>query len=392
MAKEYKIILGQVIAGNFAPITSGSYSLYNGTNTYTATCGSDGSIDFGTVENGFYKLKVTGGSDVPKYGERYICDDTPNFTSVVILAGGSLSTDTISETTSGAGVTIDGVKLKDSEVYSDVIKEKTTGNGVSVDSVVCKDGKVTCIGLDTTINTSGSGDTNRPKAVYSDGYSAPINDSEYTEKKYVDDKVATITATPFQESPQKVRVIVNGTSIANKIYLTIATAINSFGSPAITKQCIVEIQDTGNASQYISLAHSSLVNYVHLKGIAKHINLILGIASASVTANVNFNDLIIFMGANDITTDRTYNSVNFENCDIYAYKSLTFTNCKLTNCRIFQPNGEDVTVTGTTQLTNCILTNALTASGLTGVGYVTNTTSEVNTSYTMPTDPSSGGS
>ena len=61
-----------------------------------------------------------------------------------ILAGhsqlGAHTTDTISEKTSAAGVTIDGVLLKDSEVTTDTISEKTSAAGVTVDSCLIKDG------------------------------------------------------------------------------------------------------------------------------------------------------------------------------------------------------------------------------------------------------------
>jgi hypothetical protein len=44
---------------------------------------------------------------------------------------GALNIDTILESTAAAGVTIDGVKLKDSEVYTDTIHEKTVATGVT---------------------------------------------------------------------------------------------------------------------------------------------------------------------------------------------------------------------------------------------------------------------
>lgn len=47
--------------------------------------------------------------------------------------------DTIIEKSSGTGVTIDGVKLKDSEVYTDIINEKTSATGVTIDGVLLKD-------------------------------------------------------------------------------------------------------------------------------------------------------------------------------------------------------------------------------------------------------------
>src|SRR6056300_1733179 len=50
--------------------------------------------------------------------------------------------DTISELTSAAGVTVDGVLLKDSQLSTDVINEKTSATGVTIDGVLLKDGEV----------------------------------------------------------------------------------------------------------------------------------------------------------------------------------------------------------------------------------------------------------
>lgn len=67
---------------------------------------------------------------------------TPTYKAITegAITATSLSTDTISEKTAAAGVTIDGVKLKDSEPYCDVINEKTTATGVTIDSCLIKDG------------------------------------------------------------------------------------------------------------------------------------------------------------------------------------------------------------------------------------------------------------
>jgi hypothetical protein len=51
-----------------------------------------------------------------------------------------LNVDTINEQTSANGVSIDGVKLKDSIVEVDTINESTSGSGVTIDSVLLKDG------------------------------------------------------------------------------------------------------------------------------------------------------------------------------------------------------------------------------------------------------------
>jgi hypothetical protein len=51
----------------------------------------------------------------------------------------TLRTDTITERTPAAGVTIDGVLLKDSEVTTDVIHEKTPATGVTIDGLLIMD-------------------------------------------------------------------------------------------------------------------------------------------------------------------------------------------------------------------------------------------------------------
>ena len=73
--------------------------------------------------------------------------------------------DVIAEFTSAAGVTIDGVLLKDSTVKTDTIVEKTSATGVTADGVLLKDGGIVCADAATievdTINeaTSAAGVT-----------------------------------------------------------------------------------------------------------------------------------------------------------------------------------------------------------------------------------------
>lgn len=64
-------------------------------------------------------------------------------TATGAVTGSSVVTDTISEQTGAAGVTVDGVLLKDSEVTTDVINEKTGAAGVTADGVLLKDNAVT---------------------------------------------------------------------------------------------------------------------------------------------------------------------------------------------------------------------------------------------------------
>lgn len=58
------------------------------------------------------------------------------------ITDGTSSFDTISELTDAAGVTIDGVLLKDSTVKTDTIVEKTSAAGVTLDGTKLKDGGI----------------------------------------------------------------------------------------------------------------------------------------------------------------------------------------------------------------------------------------------------------
>ena len=74
-------------------------------------------------------------------------------TATTVTANTSVVTDTISEKTSAAGVTVDGVLLKDSEVTTDTIKEKTAAAGVTIDGVLLKDGEVAASARPISIGT-----------------------------------------------------------------------------------------------------------------------------------------------------------------------------------------------------------------------------------------------
>jgi len=79
--------------------------------------------------------------DALKEGRTY---NTRGKTGLLVTprVSGTLYVDTIAEQTSGSGVTLDGVTLKDGATVANTIVEKTAGNGVVADSVTLKDGGV----------------------------------------------------------------------------------------------------------------------------------------------------------------------------------------------------------------------------------------------------------
>lgn len=93
---------------------------------------------------------------------------------------GGVSVDTVNELTSGSGVTLDSVLLKDGEVtasgtngvITNTISERSSGSGVTIDSVLLKDGEVQASGTNgvkantlSPIAASGVIDMNTTSAV-----------------------------------------------------------------------------------------------------------------------------------------------------------------------------------------------------------------------------------
>lgn len=204
-ATNYRITIGQLSGSYFAPVSSTAYHLrvspYS-SNTYSATSDANGVLNFGEIADGWYRLYDNAGSQVSSFGERFICaDDTPTF--VTATCSTSLVTDTIAEKTAAAGVTIDGVLIKDSL------------NGSSICALT---GDQTIAGVKTFSSFPVS-----PS-------SAPTTDYQFANKKYVDD-LALIPANTLWVCP-------DFTGVTGKIYTTIQGAINYAQSqtPAATSR------------------------------------------------------------------------------------------------------------------------------------------------------------
>jgi hypothetical protein len=76
-----------------------------------------------------------------------------NATTLTTVSATVVQSDTVSEKTSAAGVTVDGVLLKDSQVTTDQINEKTSAAGVTVDGVLLKDTGVGSAASPVTLNS-----------------------------------------------------------------------------------------------------------------------------------------------------------------------------------------------------------------------------------------------
>ena len=208
--------------------------------------------------------------------------------------------------------------------------------------------------------------------------------SQVVAKKHLDDAVAAVTTSAFQESARKVRVFPDGTEVTDQVYLTVLTGVDSFATPTATNLCVVEIAGMA-AAAYISGAVGSLKDYVTLKGSGKHIQLYL--LDITKTAVARLEDLTVLMGQGAGNGARSYNSMIFENCIIYHYHNVTLTNCNVRNCLFLGSSSYAVTVDGSTKVINSQFNNAL-VDGDSFTGIKVNVTDGFT--YAPPSDPTTG--
>ena len=201
---------------------------------------------------------------------------------------------------------------------------------------------------------------------------------------YLESRLSALIVTPYQESKNRVRVIVEGTNETGKVYTAIKAASASFASPGANNQCLVDIIGTGSISKYINMDAGSMRDYVHFAGAGKHIFMICrdGVTNSKIS---NLENMTIIFGANDFTGDRTYANKRIENCDIYLYKNMTWNNTDLFNCRVIHASTYKSTFTGTSKVEKCGFNNEPDYSGISG-GYQSNNYG-IDVS-SLPTDPS----
>lgn len=221
----------------------------------------------------------------------------------------------------------------------------------------------------------------------------PVEDYDLTNKAYVDEQIASIVFTPTQFGDDIRRVISSGVNIPGRDYTTIAGALGSISSTNDTTRFKIELL-TGSYDPNVNIDnvfyadHNLIQNYTSLIGTGLNTNLILGVNSASVTKTaVNIENCTVYLGANDISGNRTYNGWTFNNCIIYTYRSITLNNCNMKNCDVVTANTYTTTLTGTGKYTGgCTFAQNVTKTSFTGTtpgmvdGYDTNPT--------MPADPS----
>lgn len=312
----------------------------------------DGVYKFVNVASGEYKL-FNGSSEMTKYGIIKIGEDgavliTGNqtiagiktFSSQPVLSAG-LKTDTISEKTAAAGVTIDGILLKD-DLQTSNIPGLSFNNSFS--------GNNTHQGINDFLDEVTFGG----KTIFTDYLpqcnEVPSDDSDLTNKLYVD----SLAISPYQESINRIRLMPGGIQESNKVYTSWAAAMSyckTNGASDTFRMCI-DIEGAGSSGASITVSNAGggfkdFENYVSVKGKNQNIKLIVGDDTWTVTAgkviieNVtiynhdtgadpNFVNFIFKDCYFDFQTNTaTFNGCTFRgNCYVKSTSAVTWTSCK----------------------------------------------------------------
>lgn len=385
-----RIPIGQAVAGVVNTdetvssinlrLSSGGGAVYNGTHI------GDGVYEFTNVASGSYKV-FSGSSELTKIswvivGEStaVLVDGSGQVVANLLTFTTGISTNAISERTSGSGVTIDGVLIKDSldvsgivaksgsqtvaglksfsnGVATDTIAEVTSDTGVTVDGILLKNDLTTSniqslSGDQTVTSVKTYSASNMPLTTAGRTYSSP--------RQLVDKELLDATFSNTSTIPMSPNTIYYLPQRAGDTYseTTLPLCANSFSaggnSPSSTNRCKIFI--TAEEQLQITPADATwLQDYVDIvcQGGQAFISLV-----NSGTSHTN--DIRIYNAwLNAGITNQEFINYTFDSCffNLTSSNNLTLNNVTIKGIVVIKMGS------GTLTLTNCkgggiIMTNA----------------------------------
>lgn len=181
----------------------------------------------------------------------------------------------------------------------------------------------------------------------------PTTDDHLVRKEWVDDQLADLVITPFQEASNVLRLIPSGVQETGKIYTTYAAAQNyARGYVNSNWRYIIEIPGGGEGSVSITITdgaipgNSAFNSYVSLKGGNQNVKLLISDAAYSVTAGtVIVENCTIYLDDSGNGTPSFTNFV-FKDCYFdFDVQDLTFSACDFRGVCKIKNTGGSITFT-----------------------------------------------
>ena len=192
----------------------------------------------------------------------------------------------------------------------------------------------------------------------------PTEDNHLTNKLYVTTAISGIEVTPFQESPNIIRLIPGGTQQTGQVYTTYANAMQyALASASVDRRMYIEVQGMGTAGyNYINISNAGgtyIDDYIHLIGTSQDIIMIppatdnIGVSTLGNSIIENFTIYKDDSGVDLLFTNIIFKDIIFD----LTCLSVTFNNCKFKNCEMKVNDDGDNTATFTSCKGNLIASN-----------------------------------
>ena len=199
----------------------------------------------------------------------------------------------------------------------------------------------------------------------------PTLDTDLTTKVYVDDAVSAIVTTPFQESPNALRLIVDGVTDTNKVYTSFGSAIAGAAAYASSsRRYTIKFEGNGNTAgtdMDITSVSNPFRNYISLKGINQNIKLYVDDTAYSngTLGTMIVENMTIYRNDGGAGSP-TFANIIFKDCYLdFNTDSVGFTSCDFRGTCQVKNTGGTVTINS-----NCkggvVLTNGSLPSSVVG--------------------------
>ncbi len=355
MAITYKLTVGKVSGGNFQPdnaytdlnLRKSPYTTRESTQTAGAI--TNGLYEFLNVSDGDYKV-YDGNTEQTNFGIIPIGEDqavtitgnqtvagTKTFSSQIVVShADGLKADKIVGYTSAAAVNIAGISLN-TDLNTSGIVSTTGSQDISGAKRITTSLNIDSSGAILNIEAGGIG-------IIED---APTSGNHIVNKTYAD----SLAITPFQQSPNVVRLIPNGTQETNKVYTNYATALyNAWSFADSTRRMTVMVEGMGTGSAEIAITDAGggagfINDYITVRGVSQQQTRLRApdnTITVTTLGNASYENLTIFEtgGTSAPIFERiVFNNVLFD-LDV---DSATFTNCEFRNCTVIERTAGTVT-------------------------------------------------
>lgn len=184
----------------------------------------------------------------------------------------------------------------------------------------------------------------------------PVDDNDAATKVYVDDLVDDIEVTPYQESPNVIRLIPGGSTKTGQVYTSWNAAMNYLKSltPSATKRFVIEIGGVGiSGATSIPVTQGGLTDYfenyisIFIKNRFVKLDIADDLMRATTLGMTSIEGGTIYKddaGANPVFENLHFVNVYFD----LTVETVTFTNCKFESCFVKVNDDVDGTATFTT--------------------------------------------